>query len=87
MDSYKFYHSPQWKHKRAAILRRDEYRCVECQRYGRTRIATHVHHIKELEDSPELALVDTNLESLCAACHNKKHPEKGGGRRRYGGSV
>jgi len=29
-----------------------------------------------LKEFPELALVDDNLESLCAACHNKVHPEK-----------
>lgn len=84
MNSFEFYHSGAWRRKRAAILRRDGYQCVECRRYGRRRGATHVHHIKELEDYPELALVDSNLESLCAACHNKKHPEKGGGRRCYG---
>jgi len=32
-----------------------------------------VDHIKELEDYPELALDDDNLETLCVNCHNKKH--------------
>jgi 5-methylcytosine-specific restriction endonuclease McrA len=35
-----------------------------------------VHHIKPIEQYPELALVDENLESLCFACHNIEHPEK-----------
>jgi len=35
-----------------------------------------VHHIKHLKDFPELALVDSNLESLCFTCHNEEHPEK-----------
>ena len=48
-----------------------------CARYGRQREAKIVHHIKELEDHPELALVDDNLVSLCVSCHNKAHPEKG----------
>ncbi len=78
MDTSKFYKSQKWKRKREAILKRDGYRCVECRRYGRMREATHVHHIKELEDYPELALASGNLESLCSQCHNKKHPEKGG---------
>ncbi len=34
-------------------------------------IANEVHHIKELEDYPDLALVDSNLISLCKACHEK----------------
>ena len=40
-----------------------------------------VHHIKPRRDYPELALVDSNLISLCDECHNKMHPEKGGRRR------
>lgn len=79
-----FYKSARWKKKRHAILKRDGYMCVECKKYGRRRDATTVHHIKELEQYPELALVDSNLVSLCEACHNKMHPGKGGswGRKR-----
>ncbi len=77
-----FYRSKRWKVKRKAILRRDGYMCVECRKYGRRVDATTVHHIKEIEHYPELALVDSNLVSLCEACHNKKHPEKGGRARR-----
>jgi 5-methylcytosine-specific restriction endonuclease McrA len=72
-----FYKSSRWLKKRAKILRRDGYQCVECKKYGRLREAKIVHHIKELQDYPELALEDSNLESLCMTCHNKKHPEKG----------
>lgn len=43
--------------------------------------ATVVHHIKPLAGHPEMALDLDNLESLCDACHNKKHPEKGAGRQ------
>lgn len=72
-----FYLSTKWKKKREAILRRDHYRCVECKKYGRITEAVLVHHIKTLEEYPELALVSNNLESLCIKCHNQKHPEKG----------
>lgn len=52
--------------------------CVECRKYGRHREAVTVHHIKHVDEYPELAYIDSNLESLCNACHNKMHPEKGG---------
>ena len=44
--------------------------------------ADMVHHIKERTEYPELALTLENLISLCNACHNKEHPEKGGGKRK-----
>ena len=36
--------------------------------------------IKHVDEYPELAFESSNLISLCAACHNKRHPEKGGKR-------
>ena len=70
------YNSQKWKRKRAKILRRDNYQCRECRRYGRMTEATEVHHIKHADEYPELAFIDDNLVSLCHACHNKQHPEK-----------
>ena len=70
------YTSKRWGRKRAAILRRDDYRCVWCRRYGRNRPAVVVHHIKHVDEYPELAYEDSNLVSLCQGCHNKAHPEK-----------
>lgn len=70
------YTSTRWKKKRAAILRRDGYQCRECRRYGKSREATEVHHIKHVDEWPELAYIDANLISLCHKCHNKMHPEK-----------
>lgn len=75
------YESKHWKSKRLAILRRDKYLCVNCKRYGKNVEATVVHHIKHLDEFPELAFVDINLQSLCEACHNKAHPEKSQKRR------
>lgn len=51
------------------------------------REAAVVHHIKHVDEFPELAYTDSNLISLCDACHNKAHPEKAkktGRARRYG---
>lgn len=72
-----FYKSAKWIAKRKKILRRDNYQCQECRKYGKLTQAVYVHHIKHLEDYPDLALVDSNLESVCLPCHNKLHPEKG----------
>ena len=79
------YNDPKWKRKRKTILRRDGYKCRECRRYGRNREATEVHHIKHVDEWPELAYKDENLVSLCHGCHNKMHPEKAiAARRGYG---
>jgi 5-methylcytosine-specific restriction endonuclease McrA len=68
-----FYKSARWKNKREKIMRRDQYLCQECKRYGRTTAAQTVHHIHPLEQYPELALVSANLVSLCSACHDAMH--------------
>lgn len=82
----KFYNSNKWNKKRESIKQRDNYECQECKRQGKVSIDVYepnkngrkkiklvVHHIKELEDNPELALDDDNLETLCVDCHNKIH--------------
>jgi len=68
-----FYKTAKWKSKRENVLRRDEYMCRECRRYGRTTPATTVHHILPLEQRPDLKLNSQNLISLCEQCHNKMH--------------
>lgn len=81
-----FYNSMDWRNKREAIKARDHYECAQCRREGkvaldiyepnkngRKKIKLVVHHIKELEYNPELALEDDNLETLCVECHNKIH--------------
>ncbi|MFS0783562.1 HNH endonuclease [Bacillus sp. 1P06AnD] len=82
-----FYNSPEWKTLRKRIKQRDNYECQECKRNGLVRIDTNaysekakrkkielvVHHIKELEHHPELALDEDNLETVCVECHNKEH--------------
>lgn len=85
-EAKQFYDSAAWKQKRLRILERDRYECVDCRARITTRSwselhgwertlhrATQVHHIQELKDHPELALVDDNLVSLCAMDHNLRH--------------
>lgn len=83
----KFYDSEDWKQLREEVKKRDNYECQECKRNGfvfidtneysekakRKKIQLVVHHIKELEDHPELALEIDNLETLCVNCHNRIH--------------
>lgn len=83
----KFYDSGDWKKMREDVKRRDNFECQECKRQGRVTIDTNeysesakrkkimlvVHHIKELEHHPELALEIGNLETVCVDCHNKEH--------------
>lgn len=83
----KFYDSYHWRKLSKRIKKRDNYECQECKRQGKVTIDTNelsesakrkkiqlvVDHIKELEDYPELAFDEDNLETKCVQCHNKKH--------------
>ncbi|WP_331000859.1 HNH endonuclease [Radiobacillus kanasensis] len=72
----KFYQCKAWYGKngiRQQALERDNYECQECKRQGKVSPAQNVHHIKEVKEYPELALVLDNTESVCIKCHNKEH--------------
>lgn len=72
-----FYLSRVWKDKRLEILARDNYECQWCKDEGHVTSIDHsvleIDHIKELDDYPELALVNENLQTLCKVHHNQKH--------------
>lgn len=68
-----FYEDPKWLHKRGNILRRDDYLCRQCKRYGKTTPAKTVHHIYPYGEYPQYRLTDINLLSLCNECHNGMH--------------
>jgi 5-methylcytosine-specific restriction enzyme A len=68
-----FYKDKRWIKKRANVLKRDEYLCRECKRYGKITPATTVHHIFPLKEHPEYKLSSENLYSVCSACHNSFH--------------
>ena len=71
-----FYKSREWKDKRVKILERDNHECQMCKAKGKYSRANTVHHIVELKEKPQLALVESNLISLCRECHNRIHPDK-----------
>ncbi|MFD0768860.1 HNH endonuclease [Bacillus sp. CGMCC 1.60114] len=81
-EAKRFYNSDAWKRCRSLALIRDNHLCQECFKRDDITSAVMVHHIKEREDHPELSLVLDNLISLCNACHNKEHPEKGSGKNK-----
>jgi 5-methylcytosine-specific restriction endonuclease McrA len=78
-----FYNSKPWKMLSFEIKVRDHLMCKLCLSIKRIKPVDVVHHIKELRDYPKLALVRSNLISLCAGCHRRVHAqyEKGNAER------
>ncbi|MEK4873138.1 HNH endonuclease [Niallia sp. FSL W8-1348] len=76
-ESRRFYKSAAWSKARKLALERDNYLCVHHLKRKQIVPADMVHHIKELRDYPELALTLDNLVSLCNACHEAEHPDRG----------
>lgn len=69
-----FYQSGPWRRVRLLALQHDHYLCQACLKKNRFTTATEVHHIKPLEEYPELGLELSNLQSLCWDCHEEtKH--------------
>lgn len=72
-----FYRSKDWKATSRSKLESTEYKC-EAKLEGCRILATEVHHIKPIQ-TPEgwdKRLDWNNLESVCTACHNSRHPER-----------
>jgi 5-methylcytosine-specific restriction endonuclease McrA len=61
----KVYSTRRWQVVRLEALRRDGFRCRECNDWRHLE----VHHVKRLEDHPELAFDLANLLTLCRTCH------------------
>lgn len=73
-DPHRFYNSTAWKKKRQEILERDNHECVMCREVGKfSNQCLQIHHIKELEDYPSLALDNENLITICNRHHNLVH--------------
>lgn len=71
-----FYDTPQWKALRKAALIRDGYRCTVCGCCVRGKGQARVDHILSIAERPDLALVLSNLRTLCAEHDNQAHREK-----------
>lgn len=87
MSRIAFYDSPEWRAKRAEVLKRDRGECYYCRLRGHHSPAVIVHHVQHLDEHPELALSDTyvdsagvehrQLVSVCRDCHETMcHPER-----------
>lgn len=66
----RFYNSAEWRILSRKRLQDDGYKCVKCGAF-----ASEVDHIKPIQtpEGWELRLDYNNTQSLCVACHNKKH--------------
>ena len=73
-----FYKLPRWEKLRAAILRRDGYRCRESARFGKRAEANTVHHIFPREQFPEYQWEPWNLVSLAGDVHDQMHDRNTG---------
>ena len=72
-----FYTSPEWRALRLQALRRDGWRCVICRCSVAGKGQARIDHIKSYRTHPELALMLSNLRTLCPAHDNQSHREKG----------
>ncbi|AYC54141.1 HNH endonuclease signature motif containing protein [Bacillus licheniformis] len=68
----KFYSSKEWQNLRQTKLNQQPL-CEQCLKQGHVTPATIVHHIIETKKDWSKRLDFDNLESVCAACHNKLH--------------
>lgn len=65
------YYTERWREMRAAQLIREPY-CRDCGLHGVRSIATDVDHIVPHRGNRTLFYDDSNLQSLCHACHSRK---------------
>lgn len=60
---------PRWNAVRAAVFRRDGWRCRKCGKAGRLEC----DHVQPLERDPEQDPYDIDgLQTLCRSCHIEK---------------
>ena len=69
--SKRFYNSKAWRRLAALQIKREPL-CAECLKAGRITPAAIADHIRPVREGGQKYDID-NLQSLCRACHNKKH--------------
>ena len=76
-EAYRSYcRSPAWHIKRTEVLRRDNHKCVLCNRK-----AAQIHHSNYENIGKELL---SDLVSLCVGCHSDFHSKRNYKNRDYG---
>lgn len=70
-NSKTFYNSTAWR-KLSSLQLKKEPICAACLQAGRITPATISDHIKPIREGGARLDIN-NLQSLCRACHNKKH--------------
>lgn len=66
-----FYRTKRWRNLRSYHLMESPL-CIHCHKNGKLVSATVVDHIIPRKERPDLELEETNLQSLCESCHNRK---------------
>lgn len=78
-----FYGWKSWKRLSKYVREKmDNRECQYCKARGRYRRGYIVHHVKHLDERPDLALSifdpdtgERQLVTLCKDCHEEQHPE------------
>lgn len=68
----------RWQKLRNRFIAQHPY-CEECMKQGKITLATDVDHIVPHRGDPALLYDETNLQSLCKACHSRKTAREDGG--------
>lgn len=68
----------RWQRLRNRFIAQHPY-CEECMKQGKITLATDVDHIVPHRGDPALLYDETNLQSLCKACHSRKTAREDGG--------
>lgn len=78
----RFYNSQNWRRLRQVVAIKSHGLCAECLENGLVKEGDIVHHEIPIRtpEGWEKRLEMDGLIFLCNACHNAKHPEKGGAR-------
>ena len=69
-EYHKYLRSPEWKAKRAQVLKRADRRCEKC---GNGGVVLHVHHLTYARIGNEHL---DDLKCLCVGCHRVSHGMK-----------